>query len=164
MALAVVWTLIAAAYGWLNLPRARYIPHDPQFLSGLSSESLAILRGEGAPATPARGAWSLDPRIVSTPNGTRLAFPSFTTDARAALVVNEYHKLLIAEADQQRIPYLLDVLVVWLVPLLGAGLALRLSRRSGSEWRIIPDSAHQPAASSAGGDRRLHDETPVNPA
>lgn len=161
MALAVVWTLVIVAYGWLNLPRARHIPHDPQFLSSLSSDALAILRGDYAPAKPVRGEWTEVPRTVRMANGASLSFPATTTDARAAVVAAEYHQLLRTEAEQQRNSYLLEMLVVWLVPLLGAGIALQLVRRGRAAWQIIRDNVRQRTEySPAEGHGQLHDGPP----
>ncbi|MEO7728688.1 MAG: hypothetical protein ABIS45_15650 [Burkholderiales bacterium] len=159
--LAVIWTLVLVAYGWLNLPRARHIPHEPQFMSSLSSEALAIVRGDYAPAKPARGEWSEVPRIVRMANGARLSFPATTTDARAAVVAGEYNQLLQTEAEQQRTPYLLVVLVVWLVPLLGTGTALLLFRRGRGAGQLMPDNLRpRTEYSPAEGDHQLHEGPP----
>src|SRR3972149_325001 len=114
--LAVMWTLAVITYGWMNLPRAQQLPHHPYFLSKLSHEAASILFGRDAQAEPARGAlvWSQTPMVVRMSNGTRLKFPAPTTHERAALVASEYRQLLDAEADQQREPYLLAVLAIWL--------------------------------------------------
>jgi len=56
------------------------------------------------------------------------------------LVASEYRQLLEVEADEQRGPYLLAMLAIWLAPwvLLVAGLTLSLF-----EWRIIPHYVRQ---------------------
>src|SRR5476651_2319759 len=146
MMLAVMWTLVVITYGWLNLPRGRYIPHDPQFLSKLSSQASSILRGPDAKAKPARGAlvWSEDPRIVRMSNGARLSFPAITTDARAEFVASEYSQLLNIEAEQQRWPYLLEMLLLWFAPLLAAAWLI-----SGTGKRTDDDSMASRAAHSA---------------
>ncbi len=137
LTLSVIWTIAVITYGWMNLPRAQQLPHNPQFLSKLSTEALSILFVSDAKAEPARGAlvWSQAPMLVRMSNGTQLTFPAPTTDERAALVASEYRQLLNAEADQKRGPYLLEMLAIWLAPglLLFAGLALSLF-----DWRVIP--------------------------
>ena len=165
---AVVWTLVIASYGWLNLPRARYIPHDDQFLHNLSAESLSILRGDAASAQPLRGLWSVEPRIFRMANGMRLAFPAATTAARAALVADEYNGLLRKEADQLRLAYLLEILVVWFVPIVGMGFALQLARHGA--WRPAGADATPPARelhaerNDPKPEPRLHDGPPASPA
>ena len=114
-------------------------------------------RGRDAQAEPARGAlvWSQTPMIVRMSNGTRLKFPASTTDERAALVASEYRQLLDVEAGEQRGPYLLAMLAIWLAPwvLLVAGLTLSLF-----EWRIIPRYVRQRTEKAPGeGDNRLND-------
>lgn len=140
--LTVMWTVVVITFGWMHLPRAQQVPHHPQFLTKLSTEALSILLVSDAKAEPVRGAlvWSQTPMIVRMSNGTRLKFPAPTTDARAALVAGEYRQLLNAEAEEQRGPYLLRLLMIWLAPglLLLAGLALSLF-----EWRFIPDYVRQ---------------------
>lgn len=118
--LAVIWTLAVITYGWMNLPRAQQLPHNPQFLNKLSKDAASILFGSDAQAEPARATlvWSQIPMIVRMSNGTRLKFPATTTDERAALVASEYRQLLNVEADEQRGPYLLQMLAIWLAPCL----------------------------------------------
>jgi len=96
------------------------VPHNPQFLSKLSNQAASILFVSDAQAEPARGTlvWSQTPMIVRMPNGTRLQFPAPTTDERAAVVASEYRQLLDVEADEQRGPYLLALLAIWLAPCL----------------------------------------------
>jgi hypothetical protein len=120
MVLAAIWTFAVVASAWLNLPRARHMPHDPDFLSKLSIEASSIMHGPQIAAKPVRGemVWLDTPRSVRMYNGTRLEFPAITTDERAAFVASEYRQLLIAEAHQQRWPYLLEMLALWLAPLL----------------------------------------------
>ena len=141
MMLAVMWTLVVVACAWMNLPRAPRMPHDPDYLSKLSAEASQILRGPQVAAKPVRGAlvWSEEPRLVRMSNGTRLTFPAITTDERAAIVESEYRELLNLQAEEQRVPYLMEMLALWLAPLLAAGLALR-PRRAGSQ-RTVNDSA-----------------------
>jgi len=144
MTLTVMWTIVVITSGWMNLPRARHMPHDPEFLSKLSNEASSILFGRDARAEPARSAlvWSENPRTVRMPNGTRLTFPATTTEERVAFVRGEYRQLLDAEADEQRGPYLLEMLAIWLAPLLVAGLAVNLICRGYKPplSRVIPDS------------------------
>ena len=127
MAQAVIWTLIAAASAWLDLPRASNTPHEPGFLSQLSFEAAAIVSGSAVAAEPARGAplWSDTPRLVRMSNGEQLIFPAFTTSQRVAIVENEYRKILSARAAEQRWPFLLERLAWWLAPLLLAGCLLK---------------------------------------
>src|SRR3990172_4275239 len=89
--LTVMWTIVVITYGWMNLPRAQQMPHNPQFLGKLSNEAASILFGSEAKAEPARGAlvWSQTPMIVRMSNGTRLTFPATTTGERAAFVASE---------------------------------------------------------------------------
>jgi hypothetical protein len=144
MMLAVMWTVVVIAYGWMNLPRAQYMPHDPQFLSQLSNEAASILRANNTRAKPVRGAlvWSDDPRMIRMSNGTQLMFPAATTDERAAFVAREYHQLLDAEAGKQRWPYVLELLMLWLAPLLIAALAIvgTAGKRNGSVVETHPAS------------------------
>ncbi|HEV7821618.1 MAG TPA: hypothetical protein VGO84_10595 [Burkholderiales bacterium] len=125
MALAVIWTLIAAAAAWIELPRAAGMPHDPQFVDKLSSESAQIVRGPAVADKRAAGEpeWSDIPRLFRMQNGRQLEFPAFTTADRAAVVAGEYRELLDVQASQQRWPFLLARLAWWLAPLLVAGLA-----------------------------------------
>lgn len=134
--LAVLWTVAVVTSGWMDLPRARHMPHDSQFENRLSGRALAILRGpdtvvreQTSPPVDDTLVWSEDPRIVRMANGMHLAFPSGTTDAQAEVVAAEYHQLLIAEADRQTAPYLLQWLAIWLAPLLVGGLAAWLVQR-----------------------------------
>jgi len=126
--LTVMWTIAVITYGWMNLPRAQQVPHHPQFLGKLSMDAASILFGSDAQAEPARATlvWSQTPMIVRMSNGTRLTFPAPTTHERAALVASEYRQLLDVEADEQRGPYLLEMLAIWLAPflLLVAGLII----------------------------------------
>jgi hypothetical protein len=117
----------------------------------------SILFGRDAQAEPVRDAlvWSQTPMIVRMSNGTRLTFPAPTTHERAALVASEYHQLLDVEAGEQRAPYLLHMLAIWLAPflLLIAGLALSLF-----DWRIISQYVRQRTEKVPGhGDNRFND-------
>jgi len=151
MTLMVMWTIIVITYGWMNLPRAQQLPHNPQFLSKLSNEASAILFGSDAKAEPARGAlvWSQTSMIVRMSNGARLTFPAPTTDERAALVASEYRQLLDVEAYEQRGPYLLQMLAIWLAPylLLVASLAVNLIWRGYQPplSKVIP-GGHSPSS------------------
>ncbi len=165
--LAVMWTLAAFTSAWMNLPRAQQMPHDPGFLSKLSNEAASILRGPEFRAKPVRGelVWSEDPRFVRMSNGTRLTFPAATTNERAELVAREYRQLLNVEADRQSVSYLLGWLVIWLAPLVAAGLALRLSGRDHGVWRLGPAHVRQGTVQrreECG--NRLHDGAPANAA
>ena len=141
--LAVIWTLVAAASAWIDLPRASGVPHDPEFLSKFSFESSAIVRGTANAVPSVRGApaplWSDTPRLLLMANGHRLAFPAFTTDQRASIVESEYRQLLDVRANEQRWPFLLERLAWWLVPLLIAGGALK-SFSSGFDGHKSPRS------------------------
>ena len=132
MALTVVWTLAAAASAWLDLPRAPNVPHDPEFLNRLSTAASSIMRGPEVAATRERGAfvWSDTPRILRMENGALLEFPAITTDQRAAIVADEYRQLLTVAASDQRWPFLLERLILWLAPLLVAGVAVTQFRRN----------------------------------
>jgi hypothetical protein len=137
MVLAVIWTIVAMAGGSVNLPRARNMPHDPEFQSKLSNEAVAILLGTNATAKPVAGGlkWFEFPRMVRMSNGAWLTFPTATTDERTAIVTAEYRQLLVAEADRQKSPYFLQLLAIWLVPcacLLVAGLSTHLFMRESS--------------------------------
>lgn len=131
MTLAGVWTLVVMGSGWLELPRAQHMPHDPQFVSKLSREAASILLRTDATEKPARGAliWSGNPRIARMPNGTDLTLPAITTGEEVAFVASEYYRLLSNAASERRTIYLLEMLAIWLVPglcLLIAGYAMRL--------------------------------------
>ena len=134
MTVTVMWTIVVITYGWMNLPRAQQMPHNPQFLSKLSNEASSILFGSDAKAEPAAGAlvWSQTPMIVLMSNGTRLTFPAATTGERVAFVRGEYSQLLDAEASERRTLYMLEIAAVWLLPcvmLLVVGLATGLLYR-----------------------------------
>ena len=145
--LAVVWTVMVLASGWMNLPRAHQVAHDSLFLNKLSLEASAILRGTAASTKPFGNAqsarplavvWSEQPRTLRMPNGADLAFPSTTTDHRMALVAVEYREVLQAKANALRWQYLLEMAVIWLLPIVlmfVAGLAISL-RGSGAPVRI----------------------------
>jgi hypothetical protein len=135
--LMVMWTITVTTYGWMNLPRAQQLPHNPQFLSKLSNEAASILFGRDAQAERARDTlvWSQPPMVVRMSNGTQLQFPALTTNERVALVASEYRQLLDVEAGEQRGPYLLELLAIWLAPWLLLAVAWMLSL---FEWRIIP--------------------------
>jgi hypothetical protein len=62
-------------------------------------------------------------------NGADLTFPAVTTGGQVALVANEYSQLLIDAANERRVVYLLEMLAIWLLPvlcLLVAAPAVRL--------------------------------------
>ncbi|GEM_PF-4413490 len=133
--LTVVWAIVAATFGWMNLPRAQQMPHNPQFVNKLSNEASLILLGGGSKAESARGAlvWSEATVIVRMSNGTGLTFPAITTNERAAFVAGEYNQLLDAEASERRGPYLLGMVAVWFLPcvmLLMVGIAVVWAFRS----------------------------------
>lgn len=130
MALAVIWTLVAAAAAWVELPRASGMPHDPQFIDKLSLESARIVRGPAIAdkRAPGEPEWSDMPRLFRMQNGQQLEFPAVTTADRAAVVAGEYSQLLDVQASQQRWPFLLGRLAWWLAPLLMMGLALNMIR------------------------------------
>ncbi len=155
MMLTVMWSIAVITYGWMNLPRAQQLPHNPLFLMKLSHEAASILFGSDAKAEPVRGAlvWSQTPMIVRMSNGTRLKFPAPTTDERAAVVASEYRQLLDVEADEQSGPYLLAMLAIWLAPYLLLVLTLSLY-----QWRIILHCVRQRTEKAPGeGDNRLSD-------
>ena len=142
IALTVMWTIVVITYGWINLPRAHQMPHNPQFLSKLSSHAASILFASEAKAEPARGAlvWSQTPMIVRMSNGARLTFPATTSGERVALVTGEYSQLLNAEASERRGLYMLGVAVVWLLPcvtLLVVGLVTRSIYANGELFRVM---------------------------
>jgi hypothetical protein len=133
LVLAAAWTLISLGSAWTSLPRAPHMPHDPLYLSKLSSESAAILRHNGAAVAPARGGlvWSEPARVVRMRNGTALTFPPVTSGVQVAFVTDEYHKLLDEQADARRWPYLLGKLALWLLPCGGLWLVALAVQR----WR-----------------------------
>jgi hypothetical protein len=150
--LAVIWSAVIFAYGWLNLPRERHVPHDPQFLTRLSTAATSILMRTDTKVKPVRGAieWTDTPRFVRMSNGAQLTFPATTTGEQSALVASEYRELLNAEANRQRAPYLLQLLAIWLAPavlLLAGGLAASLIRHG-----------HEAAPNNA--TRRRHSSSP----
>jgi hypothetical protein len=130
MTLGLIWTLAAAGSGWIDLPRAPNVPHDPEFLNQLSLEATAIVRGSAFADKLARGApeWSDIPRLFRMSNGQQLEFPAITTAERAAVVESEYRELLNARVKSQRWPYLLARVALWLAPLLIVALALGVLR------------------------------------
>jgi hypothetical protein len=134
MTLTVMWAIVVIAYGWLNLPRAHQMPHNPHFLSKLSKEASAILLGNDAKADPAGDAlvWSPTWMIVRMSNGTRLKFPGTTPEQRVTFVRGEYSHLLDAEASERRGLYMLRLAAVWLLPcvmLLVVGLVIGMLYR-----------------------------------
>lgn len=158
--LTVIWTIVVITYGWMNLPRAHQMPHNPQFLSKLSNQAASILFASDAQAEPARGAlvWSQTSMIVRMSNGTRLTFPATTTGERVALVRGEYSQLLDAEASERSGLYMLGIAAVWLLPcvmLLVAGLATGLIYRGHQPplgrailGGLTPSSRGKPVASA----------------
>ncbi len=134
--LGVIWTGVVAIMGWLNLPRAEYIPHNPEFLNRLSNEAAAIIVGSIPKPKPSGGGaliWTDVPLYVSMPNRARLTFPIATTSQEIALVRNEYLKLLQAEAAAQTGPHVWRLILAWLLPLpimVVLGLAAALIRRA----------------------------------
>lgn len=149
MALAVLWTMVVLTFAWMNLPRAQHVPHDSQFLSKLSHESAAILRGTAIKPGSARGAtvWSEIPRVVRMSNGAQLELPSVTTDGQAAMVASEYRQLLHMEAVAQRWPFLLTMLAIWLAPaflLPVAGLLASLFRDGTSLHELFANEQTRP--------------------
>jgi len=133
--LTVIWTIVAATFGWMNLPRAQQMPHNPQFVNKLSNEASLILLGGDSKVEPARGAlvWAEAPMILRMSNGTGLTFPAITTNERAAFVAGEYYQLLDAEASERRGPYVLGMVAVWFLPcvmLLIVGIAVVWAFRS----------------------------------
>ena len=149
--LAVLWTVMVILYGWMNLPRAPYMPHDPDYMNKLSVEAFSILLGNDArtegKSTSARGAlkwvWSESPRTALMSNGAELIFPAATTAEQVGLVASEYRDLLKVEATEQRVPYLLKLLAIWLAPLLVAGLAAGLISRETQHTLGWGNSARQ---------------------
>lgn len=144
--LTVVWAIVAATLGWMNLPRAQQMPHNPQFVNKLSNEASLILLGGDSKVESARGAliWSEAPMIVRMSNGTGLTFPAITTNERAAFVASEYYQLLDAEASERRGPYVLGMVAFWLLPcvlLLIVGIAA--VRASRSFHRAMPGGRRQ---------------------
>ena len=134
MTLMVMWTIVVIAYGWMNLPRAQQMPHNPHFLSKLSTEAASILFGSDAQS--GTGPWRIsmvgepDHRAHVKRRATDIS--GTTTGERVAFVRGEYFQLLDAEAGGRRGPYLLGMLAIWLAPavlLLIAGLAVMLIRR-----------------------------------
>lgn len=134
--LTVVWTIIVATWGWINLPKAQHLPHNPEFLSRLSNEAASILIGSESKAKPSgwgEPIWLDAPISVPMPNRARLTFPSTTNTEGIALVRNEYYTMLEAEADAQTGPYVLRMIFAWLMAhpiLLVLDLAADLIRRT----------------------------------
>lgn len=147
--LTAIWTIVVAAWGWINLPRAQHIPHDPEFLNRLSNEAALILNGGESRTKPSRWRaliWSDAPISVPMPNGTRLTFPSTTTNEMVAFVRNEYSKLLEAEAGAQRRSYALGVIITWLF---ACPVLLILRFATDLICRVYRPTAEQGAAESA---------------
>lgn len=144
MVLTIIWTIVVAAFGWIDLPRAQHIPHNSELLNGLSHAAASILNGSESKAEPSReGAliWSDVPISVPMPNGTRLILPSTTTQEGIALVKHEYYKLLEAEAGAQTGPYILRMILAWFLPcliLLMLGLAADLAVNSYEHKENVP--------------------------
>lgn len=155
MMLGVVWTVIVATSAWLNLPRAQYMPHDPQFASKLSDEASAILRRADVNEKAARGAliWVSSPRIVRMPNGTDLTFPAVTTGGQVALVAGEYARLLRDAANERRVLYLLEMLAIWLVPglclLIGVPAARQFFAANGFSFVRTLAGGHAPSVAAS---------------
>lgn len=152
MTLVVLWTVVAFAITWTNLPRAQSVPHEPRFLTQLSGTASSILHRVETTKKPARGAliWSDSPRFVRMSNGTDLTFPANTSSEQATFVANEYRQLLHDEARARRWAYLPEMLALWLLPcggLLAAAMAMRPYRGavtpSESRAQIIPHYVRQ---------------------
>lgn len=151
--LTVMWSIVIAALGWINLPRAQHIPHDPALLNKLPNEASLILLGDESKTKSSRQGepmWSDARIIVPMPNGARLTLPASTTHKQVALVKDEYHKLLEAEASVQTGPYVRGMIVAWLLPcpaLLVLGLATDLACRfhkSGTQKNISESTSARP--------------------
>jgi hypothetical protein len=147
--LTVIWTIVVATLGWINLPRARHIPHNPEYLNRLPNEAALILIGSESKVRPSRwGApiWSDVSISVAMPNGARLAFPSTTTNQRIVFVRNEYRKLLEAEASAQRRAYALEMIMIWLLP---CPILLVLCSAADVICRVCQSAARKEVAGSA---------------
>ena len=121
---------VAAASAWIELPRAKGMPHDPAFIDKLSLQSAQIVRGPAVAEKPAQGepVWCDMPRVFRMQNGTQLEFPAATNAERVAIVATEYAELLAVQASQQRWPFLLGRLASWLTPMLIAGFTFGVGR------------------------------------
>lgn len=134
-ALLLVWTVIAAASAWMNLPRANTMPEDARYLSQMSAAAEAILRGDEAAVEVARKArrdplvWSPVSRVVYMMNGVALSFPGNTSGEQTALVAAEYRRILREQADGQRWQFLAGMLLLWLLPCCFMVIAVRAYRR-----------------------------------
>ena len=151
VALSALWTFVVFAAGWINLPRAQDVPHDSAFLGQLSDEASSILFPVSvAQEKGARSAlvWTQNPRTVRMMNGADLEFPAVTTGGQAALVAAEYRDFLNSKAQEQRWPYLMALLAIWIVPcasLLAAASAIRGNGRF-NYWaglKIVPRYVRQ---------------------
>jgi hypothetical protein len=132
LTLAILWTLVAAASAWLNLPRASGIAHEPGFMSRLSPESSAIVRGPGSTESlPGAPLWADTPRVFRMSNGMQLSLPAVTTDERASIVERNYRDLLEERAGEQRWLYWIERTAVWLAIILIGGYAVHLLRGAG---------------------------------
>lgn len=151
--LTVVWTIVVATLGWINLPRAQHIPHNPEYLNRLPNEAALILIGSESRPRPSRWGtpiWSDASITVPMPNGARLIFPSTTTNQRIVFVRNEYRKLLEAEASVQRRTYTLEMIMTWLLP---CPILLVLCSAADVIWRVSQSAARKGASESAAGGR-----------
>lgn len=117
--LAVTWTIVMSVLGWIYLPRAEHIPHNPEFLNQLSPEASLIFHGaesQDSPASPDELTWTDAQITVRMPNGTRLAVPENASSKQIAVLENDYYRVLETEASAQRVPYVVGMLVEWLLP------------------------------------------------
>ena len=126
----VVWTAVAAASAWLNLPRANSIALDTHELAQMAAAAAAILPGNDTVAEVAGKArreplvWSPVARIVRLMNGVEMSLPGNTTGEQAARVATEYRQILHARAVAQRWQFLPGMLLLWLLPCAGVAIAV----------------------------------------
>jgi hypothetical protein len=157
LTLAVLWSTVVFAYGWMNLPRPQQMPHDPRLVGKLSSQAALILYATDAKAEPVQDAsglvWLRSSVVVRMANGARLTFPATASATEVSFVSSEYSRLLDAEATERSRAYLLRLAPVWLLPcvlLLCTGLAqgVVLGRRYMPPRRTSA-RAHQTSSSAS---------------
>jgi hypothetical protein len=142
LALMLVWTAVAAAVAWINLPRANSLSLEPHEVAQMSAAAAAILPvNDPATAVPVRArrdplVWSPVARVVRMINGVEMNLPGNTTGEQAARVAAEYRQILRAHAVAQRWQFLPGMLLLWLLPIGGIFIGVRAYQRHFHQPRI----------------------------
>jgi hypothetical protein len=110
--------------------------------------------------------WSQAQIIIHMANGDRLTIPATTTYKQVAFLKDDYYKVLAAEASAQMAPYVLGIIVAWLLPfpvLLILGLAVDLVYRIYRHCAQNDDSELGVVVNKAASVFRRRSSVPCNP-